>query len=52
MSASEANRSDSVEPVADLGLVAVVDLDDVDGEVELADRAQVLLDVVLGDRSK
>ena len=35
------------QPVADLGLVAVVDLDDVDGEVQIVDRDQVLLDVVL-----
>jgi hypothetical protein len=37
------------EPVTDLGLVAVVDLDDVDVEAEGVDRVQVLLDVGLGD---
>src|SRR5207302_9247624 len=37
------------EPVADLGLPAVVDLDDVDGQVPGVDRGDVLLDVGRGD---
>ena len=37
------------QPVAQLGLVAVVDLDDVEGEIELAHGDEVLLDVGLGD---
>lgn len=37
------------EPVAEGALVAVVDLDDVDGEVEGVHRTEVLVDVVLGD---
>ena len=49
MSAQRGEPVGQQQPVADLGLVAVVDLDDVDVEPEVADRAQVLLDVVLGD---
>ena len=37
------------QPVADLGLVPVVDLHDVDRQVEVVDGVQVLLDVGLGD---
>ena len=47
-SRSDRNRSGQGQPVADLGLVAVVELDDVDRQLELLDGVEVLEHVLLG----